>query len=71
VAPACDLLHQDLRDELFPKEKSELFALEEVGQEGVLEGGHMMEPSLRAFASLSHQKMEVDVGIYLPAEGLD
>jgi hypothetical protein len=38
VAPACDLLHQDLRDELFPKEKSELFALEEVGQEGVLAG---------------------------------
>jgi len=29
MAPACDLLHQGLRDELFPKEKSEDFALEE------------------------------------------
>jgi len=30
-----------------------------------------MEPPLRVFTALCHQKMEVGVGIYLGSEGLD
>ena len=33
MAPACDLFHQGLRDELFPKEQGEDFALEELGHQ--------------------------------------
>jgi hypothetical protein len=38
VAPAHELLHQGLRDELLAKEESEDLALEELSQEAVLEG---------------------------------
>jgi len=41
------------------------------GQEAVLEGSDMMDPPIRVFTALCHQKMEVDVEIYLGSEGLD
>jgi len=61
VAPAHDLLHHGLRDELLPKEKSEDFALEELGQQAVLELSEMMmKRSLKVLAALGRQ--EVDMG---------
>jgi hypothetical protein len=61
MAPACDLLHQGLRDELFPKEQGEDFALEELGQQAVLELSEMMKRPLKVLASFGHQ--EVDMGV--------
>jgi hypothetical protein len=60
VAPAHDLLHHGLRDELLPKEKSEDFALEELGQQAVLELSEMMKRPLKVLAALGRQ--EVDMG---------
>ncbi len=45
MAPACGLLHQGLTDELFPREPVEDFALEEIGQQGVLEWSKIMKNS--------------------------
>jgi hypothetical protein len=56
---------------LLPEEKSKDLALEELSQEAVLKLSEMMEPPLRVFASLGHQKMEVRVKIYLLSKGLD
>jgi hypothetical protein len=61
VAPACDLLHQCFRDELLAKEQGEDFALEELGQEAVLEGSDMMKLALGVLASCGHQ--EVGMGM--------
>ena len=61
MVPACDLLHQGLRDELLAKEKREDLALEELGQEAVLKGSDMMKLALGVFASFGHQ--EVGMGM--------
>jgi len=58
MAPACDLLHQGLRDELFPKEQGEDFALEELGHQAVLELSEMMKRPLKVLASLGHQEVD-------------
>ena len=47
-------------DELLPKEKSEDFALEELGQQAVLELSEMMKRPLKVLAALGRQ--EVDMG---------
>ena len=61
MAPACDLLHQGLRDELFPNEQGEDFALEELGHQAVLELSDMMKRPLKFLASLGNQTVEVRV----------
>ena len=71
AAPGCDLLHQDLRDELLAKEKSEDLALEELGQKAVSKLREMMESPLRVFASLGHQEVGMGMEIDLPSERLD
>ena len=71
MAPACYLLHQGLRDELFPKEQGEDFALEELGQQAVLELSDMMKRPLKVLASLGNQEVGMGMEIYLLSERLD
>jgi hypothetical protein len=71
MAPACDLLHQGLRDELFPKEQGEDFALEELGHQAVLELSEMMKRPLKVLASLGHQEVDMGVEINFLSERLD
>jgi hypothetical protein len=71
VAPACDFLHQRLRDELFLEEKREDLAGEHLSQQAVGKSGDMMEAALSILASLAHQEVGMGIEIYLLSERLD
>jgi hypothetical protein len=50
-----------LRDELFPKEKSEHLVGEHLRQEAIGKSGKVMEAALAILASLCHQEVEMGV----------
>jgi len=47
------------------EEKSEDFALEELGQEAILELSEMMKPPLKVFTSLCYQEVDMRVKLLL------
>ena len=58
MAPACDFLHQGLRDELLPKKKREDLPGEHLSQAAVGKSGKVMEAALSILASLGHQEVD-------------
>jgi hypothetical protein len=54
---------------LLPEEQGKDFALEELGQEAVLEGSEMMKRPLIVFASFRHQEVDIRMEIYFKNRG--
>jgi len=60
VRPACNLLHQSLRDELLPKEKSEDLPGEKLSNQAAIKTLDIMEAAILVLSPFCHQEVDIE-----------